>query len=189
MHGPVQRQNRSGHLATPFKHVVGNRGQGSFLELFHSAIPFLSLDDLVLLVLLSRRIWQARNEELFQHKYVSSLFLFFSSSEFYCRVPVCLLLFLLLILMLRLLWFTGLRTPSFPFFKLNVDGAHAVDSQNGLRGLGAVRSSYIYNIYLASCNLQFYNMIEASIIDVLVVLVTSVRTYCIHKHLAPTTIR
>lgn len=50
-YGPVQRQNRSGHLLDPFKHVVGNRGQGSFLELFHSAIPFLSLDDLVLLVL------------------------------------------------------------------------------------------------------------------------------------------
>lgn len=138
-------------VLTPFNFGVGSWGCGSFADLFRHAISVLTTTELELIVWLCRRIWQARNEEVFQHKFISPSFLFSHvqslMSEFHsafsplpnASITVCPL--------------ERWALPQFPFLKLNVDGA--VNLYNGTRGLGAVLRNERGDLLLAVCKGMF----------------------------------
>ncbi|PRQ16242.1 putative ribonuclease H-like domain, reverse transcriptase zinc-binding domain-containing protein [Rosa chinensis] len=119
---------------TPFKSAVGRGHYENFKDMFRFATSVLTLNELGLVILICRRIWQARNDAIFNHKLVSPQFLYAQAlqlqqdflekqlqSSYHAKRPTA-----------QVRW----TRPSFPFLKLNVDGA--VNVVLGLRGLGAV---------------------------------------------------
>ena len=53
-------------LLTPFRDMVGRWRTGSMKDLFRYATSVLSKSELVSVLMISHRIWQAQNEEIFQ---------------------------------------------------------------------------------------------------------------------------
>ncbi|KAM5559577.1 hypothetical protein ABKV19_020977 [Rosa sericea] len=119
---------------TPFKSAVGSGHFGTFTDLFRYATSVLTLTELGLVVLICRRIWQARNDVIFNHKLVNPHFLYAQALHLQQqfleqRLQAC---YSANRITTQVRW----TRPSFPFLKLNMDGA--VDDVLGLRGLGAV---------------------------------------------------
>lgn len=78
--GHVLKPNMYGYLH--LSNMSSAVGVVVFIELFRYAISILTMMKLGSIVLFCWRIWQARNEELFQHKFVNLGFIFTQVQSF-----------------------------------------------------------------------------------------------------------